>query len=368
MADKGGGGGATIIIKKKKGGHGAAHGGAWKIAYADFVTAMMAFFLLLWLLNAVTQEQLEGISNYFAPVAPSKSQSGSGDIGGGKVAGEQGALETVASRPKVTMDLPPPKAGQGSSEQTDQAPENVSKEQAEEILKKKEEEQFQDAEKTLRDAIDSQPNLKQLAKSLLIDNTAEGLRIQIVDQEGLAMFPRGGAELYLHTKKVLELVAKVIQAMPQKIAVSGHTDATKYAPDAAYTNWELSADRANAARRYLVHLGIGDDRLSRVVGKAESDPLRPEDPGHPSNRRLSIVLMRGSGPQGAAAKPKPEVLPGLQKAREATGGVAQPPPSTPLPQPPAPALPPATFSPGDSNSGAGGATQQIIIPLKPAGR
>ena len=357
MAEKGGA--APIIIKKKKGGHGAAHGGAWKIAYADFVTAMMAFFLLLWLLNAVTQEQLEGISNYFAPVAPSKSQSGSGDIGGGKIAGEEGALETQASRPKVTMDLPPPRAGQGSSDQTEQAPENVSQQTAEEVMKRKEEEQFQEAEKALRDAIESQTSMKQLAKSLLIDDTPEGLRIQIVDQEGLAMFPLGKADLYLHTKKVLELVAKVIQAMPQKISVSGHTDATKYAPDAPYTNWELSADRANAARRYLVHLGVAESRVDRVAGRAEMDPLRPEDPAHPSNRRLSIVLMRGSAkPSGMA--PKNEILPGLQKAREAVGGVATPPPVAPAPLP-VPTAPVVT-------NGPGGAPAQIIIPLNPAGR
>jgi chemotaxis protein MotB len=359
MAEKGGV--APIIIKRKKAGHGGAHGGAWKIAYADFVTAMMAFFLLLWLLNAVTQEQLEGISNYFAPVAPSKATSGSGDIGGGKVAGEEGALETQASRPKVTMDLPPPRAGQGASDQADQAPQNVTQEAAEEAMKKKEEEQFQEAEKALRETIESQPNLKQLAKSLLVDNTPEGLRIQIVDQEGLAMFPRGSAELYLHTKKVLELVSKVIQAMPQKISVSGHTDATKYAPDAVYTNWELSADRANAARRYLVHLGVQEARVNFVSGRAEVDPLRADDPAHPSNRRLSIVLLRGSAQQ-APGTPKNEILPGLQKAREAVGGVAPPPSPPPAPAPaPVPAAPVVT-------NGPGGAPAQIIIPLNPAGR
>ncbi len=136
-----------------------------------------------------------------------------------------------------------------------------------------------------------------MAQSLIIDNTPEGMRIQIVDQEGLAMFPSGGSNMYLHTKRVLELVAKVIVAMPQKIKVSGHTDATKFITLTGYSNWELSADRANASRRALHDLGVPESRFSRVVGLAATEPLLADDPKNPRNRRLSLILLRGTGDQ-----------------------------------------------------------------------
>lgn len=284
-----------IIIKKvykSGGGHG---GGAWKIAYADFVTAMMAFFLLLWLLNSVTQEQLEGISNYFAPTTASTSSSGSGDVLSGKTIGEEGVSETDASRPSVVVDLPPPKVGAADIQDIQEG--DASQQQLEELRKQKEEEQFERAEDELKQAIQGIPQLKQLTNSLLIDNTPEGLRIQIVDQEGLAMFPSGGSNMYLHTKKVLELVSQVIMEMPQDIAISGHTDAVKFVSDTGYSNWELSADRANNARRVLKDLGVPEDRVARVVGRADTEPLLPEDPKNARNRRLSIVLLRGTGEQ-----------------------------------------------------------------------
>ena len=332
MADQ-----AAIIIKKiKKGGHGAHHGGAWKIAYADFVTAMMAFFLLLWLLNSVTQEQLEGISNYFAPVTASSSTSGAGDILGGKTITEDGASANSTSRDAVTVDLPPPKAGtggeanaktqaegDGANNQTDPAanPDAAA-------LQKLEQQQFQQAKTELQQTIAGIPQMRQLAKSLLVDNTPEGLRIQLVDQDGLAMFPSGGSDMYLHTKKLLELVAKVILELPQKIAISGHTDAVPFVTDNGYSNWELSSDRANAARRELLHYKVPEKRISRVVGKAETDPLLPEDPKNARNRRLSIILLRGTGetnPANAAAVKKVEdALPGLsdikrQQLNDGTG-------------------------------------------------
>lgn len=290
-------GGVTIIIKKvKKGGH-AHHGGAWKVAYADFVTAMMAFFLLLWLLGSVSQEQLEGISEYFSPASPTATTSGSGDIMGGKVAGEEGAMEVSATRPSVTLNLPPPKAGEGGEQDESEDKESSEAEEAEEKLREQEEQEFEEAADSLRQAIQSIPALKELAKSLLIDNTPEGLRIQIVDQEGLAMFPSGGSDMYLHTKKVLELVAKVIVAMPQKIKVAGHTDATKFVTASGYSNWELSADRANASRRALIDLHVPESRFSMVVGMADTEPLLVDDPENPRNRRLSLVLLRGTGNQ-----------------------------------------------------------------------
>ena len=285
-----GNGGTTIIKKIKKGGHGH-HGGAWKVAYADFVTAMMAFFLLLWLLNSVTQEQLEGISNYFAPVSTSASTSGSGGMLEGQTMQQQQSSPSPQS--SVTVDLPPPSAGQGPADQEGETDAESTAAAAHE------EEQFQEAQNALRQALESIPNLQDLAKSLLVDATPEGLRIQIVDQDGLAMFPSGRANMFDHTKRILGLVAQVIKKMPQMIAIAGHTDAVPFNSGGGYGNWELSADRANASRRALIEMGVPENRINRVVGKASEEPLLVDDPTNPRNRRISIILLRGTGKQAA---------------------------------------------------------------------
>jgi len=305
-----------IIIKKINKGHAGAHGGAWKIAYADFVTAMMAFFLLLWLLNSVTQEQLEGISNYFAPVTASSSTSGSGDILGGKTITEDGAAANSTSRDAVTVDLPPPKAGTGGEDNADTQSDAEGGGEADATakdLEKAEQDQFEKAKQELEDTIAGIPQMRQLAESLMVDNTPEGLRIQLVDQDGLAMFPSGGADMYVHTKRLIELVAKVINELPHKLAVSGYTDSVPFVTDNGYSNWELSADRANSARRSLQHFKVPEERFSRVVGKAATEPLMPDDPTNARNRRLSIVLLKGTGENNpaAAAPEKQDVLPGL---------------------------------------------------------
>lgn len=334
-------GGSPIIIKRvKKAAHGS-HGGAWKIAYADFVTAMMAFFLLLWLLNSVTQEQLQGISNFFAPITTSKSQTGSGSILGGKTISEPGAGETSSAKASVTMDLPPPKAGSGPQDDSTKP----SEEAAKEVLKEKEDEQFKKAEAELKKAIEGVPAFRQLANSLMVDNTPEGLRIQIVDQDGLAMFPAGSSEPYLHTRRLLEVVGNIVKEMPQKVSIAGHTDSTGFKDQTQYSNWELSSDRANAARRFLMRYGVPPERVARVEGKAFADPLVADDPANPRNRRLTVVLLRGSvePTPSAGAKPPSEDLPGLNQIRERQRregtGTAAPPASGTAPAAPAPAAP-----------------------------
>ena len=287
-----------IIIKKvNKGGHGH-HGGAWKIAYADFVTAMMAFFLLLWLLGSVTQEQLEGISNYFDPTDVTEAQfSGSGGLLGGKTVTEEGAATD-----SITMDLPPPKAGAGS---------------AAALISENEDEQFEEAKQQIEDALQSVPNLKKLAKSLMIENIPEGLKIQLIDQDGLALFPSGSAKMYLHTRRLIEVVSKVIMSLPQQISISGHTDAVPFLASGGYSNWELSSDRANSARRELLHFKVPAQRYSRVVGKAATEPLLPDDPKNSRNRRLSIILLRGTDANITAnIRKKEEVLPGLNAIKK----------------------------------------------------
>lgn len=296
-----------IIIKKIKKGGGGHHGGAWKIAYADFVTAMMAFFLLLWLLNAVSQEQLEGIADYFAPTVSSTSQSGSGQILGGTTVAVDGALEDTVSRPTVTMDLPPPSAGSGGEAMQDKPIQ--AEVDAQETKAKAEQDQFDKAEKDLKDKLETLPEFQQMAQSLMIDNTPEGMRIQLIDRDGLSMFPSGGASMYDHTERVLGLVAEIIKKMPQDIAISGHTDSVPMGGgNQSYTNWELSADRANSARRALLKLGVPEARMARIVGKAATDPLLPDNPSDAQNRRLSIVLLRGTGEPPAPAGPPPSII------------------------------------------------------------
>ncbi|MGD9741844.1 MAG: flagellar motor protein MotB [Dongiaceae bacterium] len=324
---------ATIIIKKVKKGHGHGHhGGAWKVAYADFVTAMMAFFLLLWLLNATTEEQRLGIADYFAPSVAPDATSGSGGVLGGTTVESEGAMQDQSTSPSVTVELTTPVEGEGedagqgpqpdagipaATETPDAtrpadstrtasaampAPETVTPPPAEiqapndaeaqKLIEELEEEQFREAEHQLRQAIQQVPDLKSLAQNLIIDRTPEGMRIQLVDQDQVSMFPLGSADMMDHTRKLLRLVADVIDHMPNKISISGHTDSKPFANDKGYSNWELSADRANASRRELLAMGVDPARIAYVTGKADQDPLLPNDTANPRNRRISIVLLR----------------------------------------------------------------------------
>ncbi len=330
---------APLIIKKIKKNKGAPHhGGAWKVAYADFVTAMMSFFLLLWLLNVTTDIQKRGIADYFEPTIASRSQSGAGGVLGGLTMGQQGAQDVTASPPNFQLAmsaLRQPDEGDGgdssgstaagdtgdnaggntagkqsggatakdqtggstTGDQTAAAEpkkpiEQITEAELQRRIEEREEKQFSAAEFALRQAIQDVPELKNLADNLLIDRTPEGLRIQIVDQEKRSMFPLGSAQMVDNAQKLLALVALVVQKLPNKVSITGHTDAAPYAFGRYYTNWELSADRANASRRELVNDGVPADRIEKVVGLADRDPLVPDDPRAASNRRISIVLLR----------------------------------------------------------------------------
>lgn len=317
----------TIIIKKiKKGGHGGHHGGAWKVAYADFVTAMMAFFLLMWLLNASSEEQKRGISNYFGPAGNMVGAGGSGGVLGGISIESEGQYES-AKDPATTV---PDEASKSQASGTDTNPidtadvkaslkeegtndgkaavegkkddkteaekqasaDNLKKEEAAKIIQEKQNQMFREAEHMIKKAIQEAPELKDLANNLMIDNTPEGLRIQIVDKERFSMFSNGKAVMFDHTKKLLQKVSKVIERMPNKISITGHTDSKPFAPNSNYSNWELSTDRANATRRELLLNDFPLERLMSVVGKADRDPLEPNNPEDDQNRRISIVLLR----------------------------------------------------------------------------
>ncbi len=288
-----------IIIKKvikKGGGH---HGGAWKVAYADFVTAMMAFFLLLWLLNVVTSEAKDLISSYFDPSHPmvSRRESGSGGVLGGL---------TVNSEGSMTDDMQPMnsqiKTGLKGKGETEQPKVNQQftydkdaqqQKKLEDTLRQREDARFEKAKEELEKAIRENEGLQDLAENLQIDITPEGLRIQIIDQDGDPMFPTGSAEMYPKTRELTVKVAEVISDMPNDISIRGHTDAVPYGADAAYTNWELSSDRANTSRKVLAGTEqIEPDRFVDVIGKEDNEPFIEEDPYDARNRRISIILKR----------------------------------------------------------------------------
>ena len=321
---------AEIVIKKvKKGGHGGHHGGAWKVAYADFVTAMMAFFLLLWLLNATTEEQKMGISNYFDPTAISRStRSGSGGLLGGTSITQPGALKSAGSPPMVsTPTVARPQAEETESVEPDSDdPENIesrtgsdedeegtiTQQQLEQLLQQqeaaREAAQFAEAEQLIRKAIEESEDqeLKEAAEGLEIQSAKEGLRIQLLDQEKVALFPLGSDEMHDRTRKLLEKVAEIIKKLPNKIKISGHTDARPFAPGSKRTNWDLSTERANASRRTLNEFGVNDSRIAQVVGMADRDPIEPNDPMAPANRRISIVLLSQSKADNPDQQPTDE--------------------------------------------------------------
>lgn len=226
------------------------------------------------------------------------------------------AIMAKSTSPSVTVDLPPPKAGTGpsdSEEQTEDTSGNFSENEAEELKERMEQQQFKDAEKKIHETIEGLPEFQQRVETLIIDSTPEGLRSQIVDQDGLAMFLSGSAQMLDHTRKLMKLVTNVVKEMPQNIAITGHTDSRRFSGGVhGYSNWELSADRANASRRALTEMGIDSKRLTRVVGMAAQYSFVADEPGNARNRRNSIVLLRGTGNQ-----PAPPAAAGEQ-AKEAT--------------------------------------------------
>ncbi|GAB2942352.1 flagellar motor protein MotB [Aquaspirillum soli] len=282
-----------IIIKRiKKGGH-AHHGGAWKIAYADFVTAMMAFFLLMWLLSSVSQGALAGISEYFR--TPLKVALLGGDGAGDATSPIKGGGEDLTRS-----------AGQVNRSNI------VTDERKERVLLNK-------LSQKITQAIESNQTLKQFKDQITLEMTPEGLRVQIIDEKNRPMFDSGSASLLPHTRLLLQEMAKILNDVPNRLSISGHTDATPFAAgERGYSNWELSADRANAARRELLLGGMTEQKMLRVTGLAAANPLDQTNPTNPINRRITIIvlnkkteeeILRESGPsvaeRAAAAAPSP---------------------------------------------------------------
>jgi chemotaxis protein MotB len=279
---------ATIVIKKvKKVSGGGHHGGAWKVAYADFVTAMMAFFLLMWLINTTSPEQKRGIADYFAPASVSQSTSGSGGLLGGTALGEDGVQQQGAQT--VAPEVSPEQAARDETVEGESL-EGASEDALREALARKEAADFQSAATSLRQALQAMPELAELSKHVLIDQTPEGLRIQLVDQEGRSMFENGSAKPNPRAQVLLRAVAQVIQPLPNRLNISGHTSADLGTD--GERDWSLSSARADAARQSLMGAGVDRDRVYQVSGKANAEPLYPDDPTLPGNRRISIVLLR----------------------------------------------------------------------------
>lgn len=268
-----------IVIKRKKVVAGGAHGGAWKIAYADFVTAMMAFFLLMWLLGSTAKGDLQGIAEHFQnPLKVAMSGgSGAGDAtsilqGGGK---------------DLTRQSGQVKKGDVEAKKTT----SFSKE-AQAEFRRKEQQRLEALKADIEKMIEQSPQLAQFKKQLLLDITSEGLRIQIVDEQNRPMFDSGGAELKPYTRDILRQIGNSLNGVANRISLAGHTDAAQFSGGGqGFTNWELSANRANASRRELVAGGMDDTKVLRVVGLASTLPFDKNDPLSSANRRISIVVL-----------------------------------------------------------------------------
>jgi chemotaxis protein MotB len=268
-----------IVVKRIKKSGGGHHGGAWKIAYADFVTAMMAFFLLMWLLGSTTKGDLKGIADYFATPLKVAMQGGSG-TGDATSVLQGGGMDLTRIAGQV-------KAGQTKTEKKTYDPRALQAE-----LERKEREKLDELKKKIEKAIEANPSLHQYQKQLVLDITNEGLRIQIVDEKNRPMFDLSSAELKPYMRDILREIGRSLNEVDNRISLSGHTDAKPFAGgDKGIGNWELSASRANASRRELVAGGMADGKVIRVVGQASTVLFDPADPFNPQNRRIGIIVL-----------------------------------------------------------------------------
>ena len=285
-----------IIIRRKKIVAGGHHGGAWKVAYADFVTAMMAFFLVMWLVATADPEKRAAIFEYFKNPSmqegdspkPAPGQNGPGGASNSAI-NLGGAMEAPRAGPDVK-----PMIGQVLEDleaaQREETPEET---RARKLAEAREKAQLDGLHDQLRSAIDNSQALKPFKDQLLLDITPEGLRIQVIDAQNRPMFDLGSTLLKDYTTRILRELGPYLHSVPNRISISGHTDNTPYGDGRpnSYSNWELSADRGNAARRALVAGGLGEDKIVRVVGVSSAILFDKKDPRNPINRRISIIVM-----------------------------------------------------------------------------
>lgn len=269
-----------IIVKRRKVVAAGAHGGAWKIAYADFVTAMMAFFLLMWLLGSTSKGDLDGIAEYFKNPLKIAMQGGSGSGDSSSLVRGGGKDLTRRTGQVSRGEIRPPKK-------------RIDLRTAKVELENIEAGRLKELQTRLESVIAASPTLAAYRRQLLIDITTEGLRIQVVDEQNRPMFELGSARLLPHTKDILHEIGEVLNDVPNRVSLAGHTDATPYVGgERGYSNWELSTDRANASRRELVAGGMREDKVMRVVGLSSAVLFDKEDPFNPINRRISVIVMK----------------------------------------------------------------------------
>lgn len=276
-----------IIRKKRNSSHDHAHhGGSWKIAFADFMTAMMALFLLLWLVSITTKEQREGIANWFNPMAFKETQSASDGMLAGKAVDTDGAQNS----PSVKGDS----VNLESREKNNLIQSESAVRDAIEHAKAVEEENeiLSDVMDEIHKKMSAAVDMQQLAESVIIEITDEGLRIQITDRDKISMFPVGATGMTPAATNIIKAIGEAVVGVPNKIAITGHTDSLGYKDNASFDNWDLSSGRANSARRILVGAGVNMDRISRVEGLADRDLLVKNEPNDPRNRRISVTLLR----------------------------------------------------------------------------
>ncbi|WP_433853470.1 flagellar motor protein MotB [Stenotrophomonas nitritireducens] len=304
----------TVIVRRVKkvqgGGH---HGGSWKVAYADFVTAMMAFFLVMWLLAATSKPERAAISEYFRNPSPLSGTSATPAPG---MAGPGGASTSMIKLGGAT-DISRGNSDDPFQNQREAVPTPVDE-------REREKKQLEALKQELEEAISKSQALEPFKDQLLLDITPEGLRIQIVDKQNRPMFDMGSAKLMPYTREILRELSRFINQVPNHISISGHTDITAYSTQLGYSNWELSADRANAARRALLEGGMGEDKVARVIGLSSSVLFDKTDPQNPINRRISIVVMTKDAEAAAlsatAALPMPAAAPPAPAAADEEAG------------------------------------------------
>jgi len=326
-------------IRKVQGGH---HGGAWKIAYADFVTAMMAFFLLMWLLGSTTKGELEGIAEYFKTPLKVALQGGSGSGDSSSII-QGGGKDLTRTTGQVKNGEKPP----------ERKTINLAAAQAE--LERQETLRLRDLKAKVEAAIEASPTLRAFRNQIKVELTPEGLRIQIIDEQNRPMFDVGSAVLKDYTREIVREIAKVLNDVPNRISLSGHTDAKPYAGgERGYSNWELSVERANTLRRELVAGGIEERKIVRVVGLGSAVLLDRADPFNPSNRRISVTVLNqraekrilDDGPDGASpVDADPAAAPPAGAAPAVDTGLPAAPAGTAISVPPAGEAAPAAAAP-----------------------
>lgn len=284
-----------IIKKIKKVQGGGHHGGAWKVAYADFATAMMAFFMLLWLLNVAPPETLAGLADYFAPTTA--AVSGRSGVDAINPPSEDGVGSNPS--PTVLISTPgPPQSGPTSGESEGADVEGGGDPTLQDILdqanriREQEDVAFEQMQEKLRLTIQQSATLAEHQDQLILEITEDGMKIQLLDKDRRAMFRQGTDELYNYARELISEIGNSVQDLPNRITIQGHTDGGTFNGPQGTSNWELSANRANSARRVLDTSGVTEDRFFEVIGKAGTDPLYPDQPTRTENRRITILILR----------------------------------------------------------------------------